>query len=248
MTAKVITICNQKGGAGKSTVSLNLAGALGRRGYKVALVDGDEQESLIEAVALSNNSEQSLPANVFGLGKAGAKFHHALKGHIEFYDFIIADTPPAAESPIAKSALLISDLAIVPFVPGAFDALAAPKIRDSIESAQLINPSLKAYVLLNRLEDSWAITKTVMKVLPVFNMPVLKSRLTKRAPYVESPMLGDSVHALHDRREKIEPAIMEVEALADEVLATLKGESSGYAIEELFKEYGIKFDPANHVD
>ncbi len=223
MTAKIITICNQKGGAGKTTVALNLAGSLGRRMMKVAIVDGDEQSSLVEISSLAPENEQ-LPANVIGLWKAGRKIHQEIKRFINFYDFIIVDCPPSANSPIAQSALLISDLAIVPFIPGTIDALAAPKIRDAIESAQVINQSLEAFLLLNRVENNWNISGQIISFLPKFKMPLLKTKLTKRAAYVESPGIGNSIHQLKGKKEKIEPVIKEIENMTDEILLILSND------------------------
>lgn len=222
MAAKIIVICNQKGGAGKTTVTINLAASLTKRGKRVAVVDGDEQSSVVEISSLAPE-EKPFPANVMNLWKAGRKIHQEIKRFIDLFDYIIVDCPPAANSPIAQSALLIGDLAIVPFIPGTIDALAAPKIRDAIENAQLINPELKACLLLNRVEEQWSISTQVIDILPKFKMPILKSRLTKRAPYVESPGIGNSVHELKGKKEKIEPAIKEVERLTDEIESILSG-------------------------
>lgn len=222
MTAKIIVVVNQKGGAGKTTVTINLAGSIGRRGYHTAVIDGDEQSSVVEIVSLAPEDSQ-LPASVIGLWKAGRKIHQEIKKFIDIYDYIIVDCPPAANSPIAQSALLIADIAIVPFIPGTIDALAAPKIRDAIEAAQVINPELKALLLLNRVESGLSIMKSIIELLPSFKMPMLKNRLNRRAPYVESPGIGNSVHQLKDRKEKIEPAVKEVENLTDEILSILNG-------------------------
>lgn len=223
MSAKIIVICNQKGGAGKTTVALNLAGSLGRRNYKVALIDGDEQSSLVEISSLAPLNGL-FPASVIGLWKSGRKIHQEIKRFINIYNFIIVDCPPAANSPIAQSSLLISDLAIVPFIPGTIDALAAPKIRDAIESAKVINQELKAFLLLNRVEKNWNISRQVIDLLPKFKMSLLNSKLMKRAAYVESPGIGNSIHQLKAKKEKIEPAIAEIEKLTDEILLILRNE------------------------
>lgn len=218
--SKIIVLCNQKGGAGKTTVALNLGGALGRRKYRVAMIDGDEQSSLIEIASLAP-IDNHIPANVIGLWKAGRTIHQEIKRFLDLYDYIVVDCPPAANSPIAQSSLLIADIAIVPFIPGTIDALAAPKIRDAIESAQTVNENLKAFLLLNRVEEAWNISKQIIDILPMFKMPRLKAKLTKRAAYVESPSIGNSVHALVGKKEKIEPVIREIEILTDEVLEIL---------------------------
>jgi chromosome partitioning protein len=220
MAAKVIVWGNQKGGPGKTTGCLNVAAALALRNNKVFVADGDPQSSLVEIVALAT-PDCPFPARVAGLYKAGLKIHQELLKYIDDYDFILVDCPPAADSPLVKSALMVADLAIVPFVPSAIDSMASTMIRDTIESVQITNPELKAYILLNRVEENWKVTDKVLEIMQAYNMPVLENYLTYRAPYVESPFIGNSVHALKDRKDKIEPAIREVEKLTDEILSIL---------------------------
>ena len=50
---RVIAIVNQKGGCGKTTTTVNLAGALAADGYRVLIVDMDPQAHATLAVALS---------------------------------------------------------------------------------------------------------------------------------------------------------------------------------------------------
>ena len=49
----IIGLLNQKGGVGKTTLSVNLAGAFVELGYKVLLVDADPQGSSLKLVIRS---------------------------------------------------------------------------------------------------------------------------------------------------------------------------------------------------
>lgn len=221
MTAIIIAIVNQKGGAGKTTVTMQVGGTLSLRGKKVQVIDGDGQQSALQWASLAPEGSP-FPAKVCGLHKAGIKIHQEIKKLVYENDFILVDCPPAADSPIAKSALLVSDIALVPFIPSALDMLAAVEIRETIESAQILNPTLRGLLVLNRVEKT-SLTKTVLDLLPDFNMPVAKTKLNKRTHYAECVLSGATVHMFKNKGKE---AIDEIENFCDELLSFITNNSA----------------------
>ena len=113
MAAKIIILANQKGGAGKTNVAVHLAGSCVRHGYKTLLIDADPQGTATKWVS---QAEEGAPhkIRVMGLAMAGQKIGQEVKQYVDDYDLIIADCPPAVDSPIPQVMLMIADLALVP--------------------------------------------------------------------------------------------------------------------------------------
>ncbi len=214
MPAFICTVYNQKGGSGKTTTSVNLAGSLGLRDKKVLLVDMDEQGTSTRWVAQSNDpaSFMGTPTN---LAQMGGNFHKALRGQLDFYDYVVIDCPPAITSPIPSAALLISDLAILPVVPSPADLWAVLAAKDLARNARIRNPSLKALVLMNMVQRQTSLARDAISVLEEDQeIPLLKTMLGLRAAYRESQLLGGTVHKVPRSKE----AISEVDGLADEIM------------------------------
>ncbi len=217
MTAKIITIANQKGGVGKSTLSMNLAGSLSRKNKKVIVVDADHQ-STATRWASSVSDDKSFPATVIGLSAAGSKLHREVKKFIEDYDYIIIDCPPAMDSPIPQSAMLISDLCIVPLLPSPVDLWSSVGIRKIIENVSDINEDLKARLLVNQLQPRTKISKEILNILPEFGIEKLNTNIQQRTVYRQCAVFGKTVY---DLGSKAMQAINEIESLTDEILEIL---------------------------
>jgi len=214
MTAKIIAVVNQKGGSGKTTVAMQAGGTLSLQNKKILIVDADEQNSALEWAAMASEGNP-FPSRVINLAKAGMKIHQEIKKFIDDYEIIIVDCPPAADSPIAKSALLVSDVALVPFIPDGLNMLAAVKIRDTIDSAKVLNQNLNSLLVLNRVEPNTTLTRTVIDLLPQFNMNVANTSIHKRTHYAESVLSGATVHVF---KSKAKEAIEEIEQFCNEIL------------------------------
>lgn len=124
---KIITVGQQKGGAGKTTIAAHLAVSLAQAGNKVAIIDIDPQASLTYWHELR---ERKFGKNYTGLQfitSAGWRVESAVSSLIDKSDYVIIDAPPHTETE-TKSAIRISDLIIVPMQPSPTDLWATQNI------------------------------------------------------------------------------------------------------------------------
>lgn len=217
MTAKILTIAHQKGGSGKTTTTMQLAGTLARRDSTVLVIDADPQGTAMRWAA-SAEDDKPFPATVAGLAAAGAKVHREVKKFVENYDYILIDCPPAVESPVPQSSLLVADLALIPVIPSPADLWAATGIQHLIENLSDINEGLSARLVANMCQPNTNIAKDALDLLNEFGIPLARARLQLRTVYRQSAVFGGTVQ---DMGSKARPAIAEMEALTNEVLSIL---------------------------
>lgn len=216
MPAKIISVGNQKGGAGKSTTTMQLAGTLSRRGFKVLVVDADQQAT---STRWSAQADTPFPATVVGLAAAGSKLHREVQKFVNDYDFILVDCPPSVIDPTPQSAFLVSDLVLIPTRPSLPDIWAVKETLDLIEKAKTINDDVKVAILLNAKQPNTQLSKDSLAVLSEFEATLLKTSFANRQAYAQSVVLGSTVHDVSGAK----PAQLEVEALTDEILELLQG-------------------------
>lgn len=209
--AYVITVANQKGGSGKTTISMNLAGALARRGYKTLVVDADKQNS---AVLWSGNSETGFPATVVNLAE-NKNIHNEVGRLAKDYHFIIVDCPPAADSLVSVRVMPVSDLVLIPLVPAPIDMWATTALKIAIDQAQALNPNLQARIVMNRCQVRTRLTREVLEVAKDIGIPLLSTLIRQRVAFSEMPGAGATVF---DYMSAAPDAVAEIEAMTNEVI------------------------------
>ena len=129
----VIALLNQKGGVGKTTLSVHLAAALAA-GNRVLLVDADPQGSALDWSA-QRQTEPLFPV----VGLPTKNLYRELAPMSADYDWIVIDGPPRVNE-IAKAAIAASDFVIIPIQPSPFDVWAAEDIVKIIGECMPIKP------------------------------------------------------------------------------------------------------------
>lgn len=208
MSEKVITIAQQKGGAGKTTLAAHLAVAWSQRGKRVAIIDIDPQGSLTQWHKLREKR--------FGEGYTGLTFA-ALSGWRvgsevarlrRNHDIIIIDSPPHTETE-ARTAIRNADLILLPVQPSPTDLWATKATLDLAKAE-----NIPVRVVLNRVTSNSKLAMAIADELP----DLAKTTLGNRVLFASSFLEGRSVTEL----APASPAAIEIKMLSEEIGRVLK--------------------------
>ncbi|MDZ4109418.1 MAG: ParA family partition ATPase [Brevundimonas sp.] len=183
----IVALLNQKGGVGKTTLALHLAGAWSARGRRVLVVDADPQGSALDWA--EQRVREGLP-RLFGvLGLARETLHKELPELGRDVDHVVVDGPPRVAG-IARSALLAADLIVIPAQPSPFDGWASAEMLRLLDEARVFRPQLRARMLLNRCAARTVIARETAEALIDQDPPVLASRIGQRVAFADSARTG----------------------------------------------------------
>ena len=209
MDIGVIAVANQKGGVGKTTLAMNMAAGLTRRGSCI-VVDADPQRSATMWIELSD-SLREFPAKVVPAEDEIKK--QIIQLQTEF-DYIVIDCPPEIKSDSTMSAIEISQVLLIPLLPSPMDLWSSTRIEELIKRVQQVNPTISAFVVLNQIEPRSAMSRGMDDALQEIDTPVLRHRLSRRASYRTAALEGCSVYDLgyrgHVASEEIDNIIDEL--------------------------------------
>lgn len=204
----ILSLLNQKGGVGKTTLAIHIAMSLARRGDKVLLLDADPQGSALDWSA-SRTDDPVFP--VVGLPKPS--IHRELPAIASGFAHVVIDGPPRVYD-VARSAIMASDVVLIPVQPSPYDVWAAKEIVDLVREAEAFKPNLKYVFAINRKIANTAIGRDVLEALAEYPIPVLKSHVGQRVTFAESAAQGSSVMEIAP--ESL--ASQEINALVNELL------------------------------
>jgi len=203
----VIALVGNKGGAGKTTLAVNLAAGLARHG-SVAVIDADPQGSALQWRAIAGD------ASVPPVAAAEADLQRQAIKLLQDYHCVVIDCPPSVHAPQTGAVLCFGDLALIPVQPSPMDLWANVHIEQSIEEAHKVNPSLRTLLVINQLEPRTTLSRLVRDALSEIVFPVADTAVRRRAIYRASALQGKSVFEMGRRGAD---AAAEIDQLIQEV-------------------------------
>jgi chromosome partitioning protein len=138
------------------------------------------------------------------------------------YDHVVIDGPPQAAD-VPRSAIMASDVVIIPVQPSPFDVWGARAVVELLSEAVIVKPNIKAAFAVMRKIVNTAIGRDVTDALAVYRTHVLTASLAQRVAFAESIATGMTVLDL----DPSGAASTEVRELVEEIVEFSHGEKSG---------------------
>ncbi len=212
MLSKVITISQQKGGTGKTTLAVHLAmGFIKYHNFKVAVVDTDPQGSLGKWFVVRSEKKVSNENLTFKTASLwGAQYESkALK---KDHDIVIIDTPPKIESD-ARPSIESADLVLIPMAASHVDFWATGAI---VEIAKKANK--KILIQINRSNQRSNLISKTNDFIKSLNLSATKTIIGNRQIFASS--MGEGKTAVE--KQKKSNAVEEIKNLSEQILLEIK--------------------------
>jgi chromosome partitioning protein len=183
----VLAVVNQKGGAAKTTIALNLAAAMAEAGDRVLLIDADPQQTAQDWLAVR---EEPPPFQVLGLSKP--VLHRELPGITGDYDQVVIDGPPRNYE-VTRSAIAAADVVVIPIQPSGADFWAARDTVKLVKEAHGFKETQKGVFLVTRKISRSALARDIAGALAELDLPILRHGTSQRVAYAEALTAGRTV-------------------------------------------------------
>jgi len=213
----IISILNQKGGVGKTTLAVNIAREYTKRSISTILIDSDSQGSAQRWHERSGGDlidMTCLPMNT--LDKDVLKYRN-------HYDRIIIDGVPRV-SPLTICAIKAADIILIPVQPSPWDIWSTEDIIGNIKERMCMTEGrLRAYFVVTRKIVGTVIGREIYEELKKMELPVLIAGTCQRVAYITCINKGltvvDGEYHGSEASKEIEEIVNEIEEGEELVLA-----------------------------
>ena len=212
MAGAVVSIAQQKGGAGKTTLAIQLGIAWLTEGRRVAMLDVDPQASLFSWFNLRRRRLGDDDSGLMVQGLSGWRLGSELGRLRREFDLVLIDTPPHAETD-ARSALRAADLALLPCQPNALDLWASKATLDLAGAV-----GTEVLLVLNRVPARSLAAAAIRAEIEAERWPLAAASLGNRQAFAASIGAGRGVA----ETAPASAAGQEIKALAAEVAGRLR--------------------------
>lgn len=212
----IVVVGGIKGGAGKSTISANLAVKRASDNFSVLLVDGDDQETT--TLWASTRAEQKEDEkNLTCIKLSGKAARSEVLKLAPNYDDVIIDVG-GRDTATQRAALTIANIMLVPLPPRGPDIWTLDKVAELVEEVRTINPSLRVLAFINRADSLGNDNETAAQIIEETNgVELIPFKLGDRKAFPNAHTQGLSVTELKPRDSK---AVEELEALTKYLFST----------------------------
>jgi chromosome partitioning protein len=183
----ILAVMNQKGGAGKTTLALNIAAAMAADKKKVLLIDADPQQTAQDWAAI-----RTAAPTFQVVGMAKPVLHRDLPKLAADYDHVVIDGAPRNYE-VARSAIASADFVLIPVQPSGADFWASRETVTLVREASGFKETQKAAFVVSRKIGRTVLGRTIQQALAGFELPILKAGTTQRVIYAEALTGGTTV-------------------------------------------------------
>jgi chromosome partitioning protein len=211
MAARIITVAQQKGGAGKTTLVAHLAVAWAGAGKRVAAVDIDPQQSLTSWYKLRTEllgEEAALGGRLVVRTITGWRAAAEIERLARDHDVVVVDSPPHAETE-AKIAVRAAHLVVLPIQPSPMDLWATRATLDLAKAE-----GTPAILVLNRVPPRARLTEAMTRGMTDLGATIADAQLGNRVALAATMLEGKGVTEAQPRST----AAGEIAALVAELL------------------------------